>query len=207
MTGVLQAFSGWLDRRRWQALAAVVAILTAAIPAQALWREWLLHHGTVVRLQAVPVDPWDLFRGAYVTLNYAVLQADLTALPGTPAVLAAIGPMNDGPAWLVVSADAPDHPLDLLPQPPAAPAAGTVALAVWVDRDEGERLTVTLPSLERYYLAPDPAKAMEGEVRAGRLSVEAAVAADGTPALRGLWVDGEKVADERLFGGGEEVRR
>lgn len=201
MTGTMQFLSGWLNRRRWQVMAAVVAVMTAAVPVQALWREWLLHHGTVIRLQAVPVDPWDLFRGAYVTLNYSVLLADLSALPGTPAVLSAIGPMNDGPGWLVVAVDAPDRPVDLLLQPPVAPAAGTVALAVWIDRDEGQRLTLRLPSLERYYLAPDPAKAMEGEVRAGRLSVEAAVAADGTPALRGLWLDGAKVADERLFGG------
>ena len=202
MTGVMQTLADRLARWRWQTLAAVVAVMTAAIPAQALWREWLLHHGTVVRLKAVPVDPWDLFRGAYVTLHYAVAQADMAELPGTPAVLSAIAPMDEGPVWIVVAADAPDRPLDLLPVRPVALAVGQVALAGWAERDDGVRLQVSLPALERYYLAPDPAKAMEDEVRASRLSVEASVASDGTPALRGLWLEDKKIADERLFGGG-----
>ena len=202
MTGVMQTLADRLARWRWQTLAAVVAVMTAAIPAQALWREWLLHHGTVVRLKAVPVDPWDLFRGAYVTLHYAVAQADMAELPGTAAVLSAIAPMDEGPVWIVVAADAPDRPLDLLPVRPVALAVGQVALAGWAERDDGVRLQVSLPALERYYLAPDPAKAMEDEVRASRLSVEASVASDGTPALRGLWLEDKKIADERLFGGG-----
>lgn len=201
MTGVMQTLADRLARWRWQTLAAVVALMTAAIPVQALWREWLLHHGTVVRLKAVPVDPWDLFRGAYVTLHYAVAQADMAELPGTAAVLSAIAPMDEGPVWIVVAADAPDRPLDLLPVRPVALAAGQVALAGWAERDDGARLQVSLPALERYYLAPDPAKAMEDEVRASRLSVEASVASDGTPALRGLWLEDKKIADERLFGG------
>lgn len=202
MTGVMQTLADRLARWRWQTLAAVVALMTAAIPVQALWREWLLHHGTVVRLKAVPVDPWDLFRGAYVTLHYAVAQADMAELPGTAAVLSAIAPMDEGPVWIVVAADAPDRPLDLLPVRPVALAVGQVALAGWAERDDGVLLQVSLPALERYYLAPDPAKAMEDEVRASRLSVEASVASDGTPALRGLWLEDKKIADERLFGGG-----
>ncbi|WP_019644366.1 GDYXXLXY domain-containing protein [Novispirillum itersonii] len=202
MTGVMQTLADRLARWRWQTLAAVVAVMTAAIPAQALWREWLLQHGTVVRLKAVPVDPWDLFRGAYVTLHYAVAQADMAELPGTAAVLSAIAPMDEGPVWIVVAADAPDRPLDLLPVRPVALAAGQVALAGWAWRNDDVRLQVSLPALERYYLAREPARAIEGEVRASRLWVEASVASDGTLALRGLWLEDEKIADERLFGGG-----
>jgi|GEM_PF-2539900 len=199
MTGWRQKLTNMPSQWRWRMLAITVVVMTAAIPAQALRREWLLNHGTVVRLQAVAVDPYDLLRGAYVTLNYAVAQADMSKLPGTQSVLTKIAQRDEGPVWLVIALNAPDTPLDLRPQRPTTLPPGRLALLAMAKRTGSDTLRITIPSLQRYYANAASAKALEGEVRANHLAVEAVVSTDGVPALRGLWLNGKKISDERLL--------
>ncbi|WP_309732249.1 GDYXXLXY domain-containing protein [Chamaesiphon sp. OTE_75_metabat_556] len=66
-------------RNFWLAMGAQFALL-ATIAAPAIYT---LNTGTTVFLQTVPVDPYDLLRGYYQTLNYDIAdRAKLAKLPG-----------------------------------------------------------------------------------------------------------------------------
>ncbi len=55
-------------------------MIVFSIPAQ---KAYTLTTGTTVFLQTVPVDPYDLLRGRYVTLDYAAAQQEtLETVPG-----------------------------------------------------------------------------------------------------------------------------
>jgi Uncharacterized membrane-anchored protein len=45
------------------------------------YKEYTLRTGTEVLLRTIPVDPRDLFRGDYVTLNYEISTLDMEKLP------------------------------------------------------------------------------------------------------------------------------
>jgi uncharacterized membrane-anchored protein len=67
---------GW---RFWLPLAAQVALILA-VPAQAVYTQV---SGRTAILQTVPVDPYDLLRGYYVTLSYDISRLEtLQNLPG-----------------------------------------------------------------------------------------------------------------------------
>jgi uncharacterized membrane-anchored protein len=65
--------------RFWLPLAAQVALILA-VPAQAVYTQV---SGRTAILQTVPVDPYDLLRGYYVTLSYDISRLEtLQNLPG-----------------------------------------------------------------------------------------------------------------------------
>ncbi|MEO1144842.1 MAG: GDYXXLXY domain-containing protein [Cyanobacteria bacterium J06638_22] len=67
---------------------AIQTLLIALAPAQALYTRAV---GTPVVLQTIPVDPYDLFRGYYVTLNYNISNvAELGSIPGSEEAIAEI---------------------------------------------------------------------------------------------------------------------
>jgi len=64
-------------------------MIVLAIPSQ---KAYTLATGTTIFLETVPVDPYDLLRGRYVTLDYAVAQWEsLETLPGWSPSLSAQG--------------------------------------------------------------------------------------------------------------------
>jgi len=67
---------GW---QFWLPLVTQVALILA-VPAQAVYTQYV---GRTAILQTVPVDPYDLLRGYYVTLSYDISQREtLQNLPG-----------------------------------------------------------------------------------------------------------------------------
>ncbi|MBE9178236.1 GDYXXLXY domain-containing protein [Oculatella sp. LEGE 06141] len=71
-------------RRFWLPLVAQ-ALLILAIPAQAIYTHVT---GTTIVLQTGPVDPYDFFRGYYVTLSYDISNpTTLQNLPGWDTVV------------------------------------------------------------------------------------------------------------------------
>ncbi|MEO1210457.1 MAG: GDYXXLXY domain-containing protein [Cyanobacteria bacterium J06638_20] len=67
---------------------AIQTLLIALAPAQALYTRAV---GTPIVLQTVPVDPYDLFRGYYVTLRYDISNvAELGSIPGSEEAIAEI---------------------------------------------------------------------------------------------------------------------
>lgn len=59
-------------RRTGVALAILVALQVAVLVSMVTLQERTLAAGTIVRLEVAPVDPTDLVRGSYVTLDYAI---------------------------------------------------------------------------------------------------------------------------------------
>jgi len=53
-------------------LFVVLAVVTLAAPLSIIWKyENTLRHGTLYKFRTEPVDPYDAFRGRYVTLSFA----------------------------------------------------------------------------------------------------------------------------------------
>lgn len=89
--GVVSALVGRrLPHSRWGFWIplTIQALFIALAPAQALYT---MAVGTPVVLQTMPVDPYSLFRGYYVTLSYDISSvAELESLPGSEDTLAQI---------------------------------------------------------------------------------------------------------------------
>ena len=66
-----------MSRRERIAFLALVGLQLALPLGTVGWTEVQLARGTEVRLQTVPVDPRDLFRGDYVILRYEISQVDV----------------------------------------------------------------------------------------------------------------------------------
>lgn len=171
--------SQWI--RGWRLalpLAAQVLILLT-IPAQ---KAMTFATGTTVFLETRPVDPYDVLRGRYVTLNYAITNdAVLQDLPGweefaySSEFYLALAPSDSDPQapWVGVAMTG-SHPDDLDP--------GHVAIRVsgrgW-QRDIG---------LSEYYIPDAIGDALEADMADHPARVEAKVDQQGNAALVRLWV-------------------
>jgi uncharacterized membrane-anchored protein len=143
-------------RRSWPLVAVVVLQLgiLAAIP---LRQARALLAGTEVTLETMPVDPYDLLSGYYVTLRYRAEEAPRAA------------GLSDGEAWLLLAPGSPAWSgLEVRPGRPA-PAPGQVAIRVEVERGR-----VRIPSAGRFYV---PA-ARRGEVDQALRTVRSAALVD-----------------------------
>jgi uncharacterized membrane-anchored protein len=67
--------------RKALVLAAVILQLVV-LAYMAGEREYILRNGKVIHLRTAPVDPRDLFRGDYVSLNYEISRISVDALTG-----------------------------------------------------------------------------------------------------------------------------
>lgn len=67
-----------MKRRLWFTLAVCLQIAVLLFMIGAKWST--LTYGTKVLLKTRPVDPWDLFRGDYVTLYYEISELDLNKI-------------------------------------------------------------------------------------------------------------------------------
>lgn len=187
---------------------ALQTLLIAFAPAQALY---LQATGETVVLQTVPVDPYDILRGYYVTLRYDISDpATLEALPGWEAVDVAHAALQERdssfdravefyvvlaaptdvtttppPAWTPVAVQG-DRPTDL--------AADQIALR-GAYRYNG-RITY---DLERYYI-PEAQRTeinnriadlqRDPEATVTPFVVEVKVGPQGHAMPVGLWLDG-----------------
>ncbi len=68
-----------MRRRVWFILAVGLQVTFLVIMIGMKWST--LAFGTKIMLKTRPVDPWDLFRGDYVTLNYDISELDLNTVP------------------------------------------------------------------------------------------------------------------------------
>ena len=159
--------------------------IVLAIPAQ---KVMTITTGTTVYLQTVPVDPYDLLRGRYVTLNYEIAQRSLLeTLPGWSDDLATRGqdlyvvlrPPADPQArepWQAIAVS--DIPPDVI-EPGHQLIKGT-----W----RGWRLDLGLGA---YYIPESIGDALEDDIAENREGTRVEVKVDrrGKTALLGLWVE------------------
>lgn len=165
-------------------LAVQVAIVLS-IPAQ---KVMTITSGSTVYLQTAPVDPYDLLRGRYVTLNYEIAQRSLLeTLPGWSDDLATRG-----------------EDVYVVLQPPTVPQAREPWQAIAVSNTPPETLesghqfikgtwrgwNLDL-GLGAYYIPEAIGDALEDDIAANREDTWTEVKVDGRgkTALVGLWVE------------------
>jgi uncharacterized membrane-anchored protein len=187
----------------WPLLAGVALIQSAALFKIVYDRDRLLKTGREITLPVQPLDPRDIFRGDYVTLGY-----DITTLhksntesdpdysgfgPGFPAYVTMTPAAAGG--WTLTHIGS-RYPREVMP--------GEVILkgevkTVWQQEGKSETIANVRYGIENYFVPEGTGRALEDKVRAHKIEAIVAVAADGTAALKGLIVDGERHEDPPLL--------
>ncbi|MCX8997583.1 GDYXXLXY domain-containing protein [Rhizobiaceae bacterium BDR2-2] len=179
--------------------AVFVALLQSAVLFHVVAsRAAVLRDGTEIRLETAPVDPRDLLRGDYVTLNYTigrVMSASIVgpwpAERGRHTIYVRLVP-GAGGFWSVSEASFQ----------PLAAQEGSVVLKGIAGR-VGSRppggFILASYGIERYYVPEGEGKAIENARNDGRISVAARVSKDGVARIRALLQDGEPLYEEPLY--------
>ncbi|WP_242354694.1 GDYXXLXY domain-containing protein [Anaeromyxobacter sp. SG64] len=165
-------------------LAAVLALQVAILAAIPLRQVRARLDGTVVTLETVPFDPFDVLSGYYATLRYAaesppgLVEAKLA--PGDTAFVVV---EHAVPAWRAVG---------VAREPPPRSASGRVALRAVMTRRGLE-----IVSAGRFYVPESRRAAVDEALRArrGKALVDLRVDGAGNVALLRLR-DGERVLAE-----------
>jgi uncharacterized membrane-anchored protein len=182
-------------------LAALV--LCGLILATVVQRAAILRSGQEARLEVVPVDPRDLFRGDYVVLNYRIGTVDVPKDVTTPftrgqQVFVTLRPDGSNKAKAVaISAERPVvSGTDIV-------IAGVVSLSSTCPLNETgardcnvkSRAVAVRYGLESYFVPQGEGKKIETTPKA-LLEVVAAIAPSGQAAIKRLLIDGKPVYDE-----------
>lgn len=167
-------------------LALVLGLQTAWILGTTFFQERGLATGTLVLLETQPVDPRDLIRGDYITLNYKISDIPLSlfsplqtnALPPGTTVYVALEPRG---GFYAVSRASTE---------PMAPENGQVilrarALSWW--NTSSAHLEY---GLEKYFVREGT-----GTPPRGKLTVQAAVPTSGRAQIKAVFLDGKPYAE------------
>ena len=196
---------------------AVLALLIgqSLFLAAMVWdRVSLLRSDTVVTLETAPVDPRDIFRGDYVILTYAISRLNLDALEGDDEFSSGddihVELAPGGATWSPVAVWAAPRE----PRPGNAVIRGRVtyvvprSLVTEAPGTDGESSALPCPDcgsafvdygIESYFVPEGEGRVLEDERNAGNLTIDVALADDGTAAIKQLRLDGEPVYEEPLF--------
>jgi uncharacterized membrane-anchored protein len=173
-------------------LVLVVVVQAAILAAIPLRQVRARMDGTEVTLRTVPVDPYDVLSGYYVTLAYEVERPTAAVVePGSGPGWLVVAP--DGEAWRWVECCAAARPQHL--------PDGAVALRVERTGASASRRrdgsVCSIPSAGRFYLPESRRAEVEAAMRAtgGRALVDLKVDGEGNVALLRLRV-GELVIEE-----------
>ena len=179
---------------RFLLLTTVLALQSAWILGTSLVQERVLRAGQVICLETWPVDPRDLLRGDYVTLNYKISDLDrslfVPALPNapTPGQTVYVAMESQGQFYVPVRASLE----------PITAAGGWVVLRGQVQNrwaNPGPQRVHVVYGLEQYFVREGT-----GAPR-GKLTVHAAVPASGRATIKEVFVDGrpysEAMKDQR----------
>jgi uncharacterized membrane-anchored protein len=182
-------------------LAALV--LCGLILAIVVQRAAILRNGQEARLEIVPVDPRDLFRGDYVVLNYRIGTVDVPAGATTSFV-------RGQQVFVTLRPDANNksRAIAILAERPAVSGpdiviSGFVTSTSMCPLNEsgardcklGTRAVGVRYGLESYFVPEGEGKKIELTEKA-RLEIVAAVAPSGQSAIKRLLIDGKPVYDE-----------
>jgi len=186
----------------WPLVAAVALLQSVAIAKIVYDRHALLKSGREITMDVVPVDPRDIFRGDYVILGYGLdpidgklIAPDLQeAIRSNDSVFVTIRPSTTPTTWQVVKVTA------AYPDTIEASDAVLKGRVTWVNaqQDENRKLSVRY-GIENYFVPEGKGRDLEQAVRDGKVQAVVAVGGDGTAALKGLIVNGERRIDPPLL--------
>ncbi len=187
----------------WPLLALVAIVQSAALFDMVYARNRLLKSGQEITLAVKPLDPRDIFRGDYVTLGYDITtltksttetDPDFTGFSvGAPAYVT-LASAPDG-KWVVTHVGS-QYPSKVVPG--EAVIKGRVK-SVWQDGNAAVTHVIVHYGIETYFVPEGTGRILEDKVRSHEIKAIVAVATDGTAALKGLIVDGERHEDPPLL--------
>jgi uncharacterized membrane-anchored protein len=187
----------------WPLLAGVAVVQSAALFNMVYQRDRLLKTGKEIVLPVQPLDPRDIFRGDYVTIGYDfnLLKKSNTETdpdfngfsPGSTAYVTMTPTPSGGWTKAHVGSSYPSQvaPGDVV-------IKGSVK-QVWASENPAESMVNVRYGIENYFVPEGTGRALEDKVRTHKIEAIVAVAADGTAALKGLIVDGERHEDPPLL--------
>lgn len=190
------------------ALFALVALLQIGALGKIVYdRQSLLTSGREIVLPVQPVDPRDLFRGDYVILGYDITQVPLpTAIESSnlgvvrrgDAVYVTLMPAADG-SW-TVSGLATEYPAHATASSTVLKGRVTYAppLEVRSSATAAQKISVRY-GIESYFVPEGTGRKLEADVREKKIQAIVAVGSDGTAAIKGLVIDGERHVDPPLL--------
>jgi uncharacterized membrane-anchored protein len=187
----------------WPLLAGVAVIQSAALFQMVYDRNHLLKTGRELTLAAHPLDPRDIFRGDYVTLGYDIStltrpsadsDPDMSSLTPGSNVFVTLSPKAEG-GWTETQVGRA-YPSKLAPDDIVL--KGTL-LSTWKSENPPQTRVNIRYGIEQYFVPEGTGRALEDKVREHKIEAIIAVGADGTSALKGLVVDGERHEDPPLL--------
>ena len=178
-------------------------LLCGLILAMIVPRAAILRNGKEVRLEIVPVDPRDLFRGDYVVLSYRIgtvdQPKDTTNSPtrGQKVFVTLRPDANNKFRAIAISAEAPAVSGSdiVISGTVSSPSACALNEAGARDCKLANRAVEVRYGLESYFVPQGEGRKIETTDKA-RLEVVAAVASSGQAAIKRLLIDGKPVYDE-----------
>jgi uncharacterized membrane-anchored protein len=185
------------------ALIAVALVQIGVLMKSIYDRQSLLNTGREIVTAVEPVDPRDLFRGDYVILGYAFSRVRATDL----AAASTFEEFKAGDKVFVTLKKGEEQTWTPTAvgkmQPATSSSDGAVMLrgivrSRWLGENNIPELNVTYGT-ERYYVPEGTGRALEEKVRDESVQAILAIAPDGTAAIKGVIVGGERHVDPPLF--------
>jgi len=191
-------------RRLWIAAIIVAALQTAVLGYMVGERAWGLRSGVEVILKTAPVDPRDLLRGDYVTLNYDISRVPVSTLVGGPPkeslnnqVLSVRLKKQDDGYWGVVESSFAT--LDVKPDTVVLKSLPFDYVSYGDLADTSQATIAVTYGIERYYVPEGQGHDIENARNDSRVAIAARVSSDGAAHIRSLLLDGKSVYEEPLY--------
>lgn len=187
----------------WVLLAAVALLQAGFLAKMAFDRVSLIKHGREIALQVIPIDPRDVFRGEYVILGYDISQIDMPAGASVDHndkfvrgsnVYVTLQQGADG-AWVSKSVSAA-YPSNVATS--EVVLKGSVRSRFQHTAEGGTSVAIRY-GIESYFVPEGTGKALEDTVREKKIQALVSVGSDGTAALKGLVIGGERHEDPPLL--------
>ena len=192
-------------RAFWSFLVLAGGLQTAALAYMVAGRQRLLKTGREIVLPVIPFDPRDIFRGEYVRLGYdfSLLNPAVSGLKELPADIRRSGPIY---VTLTPAADGNWKVRTFAATRPEDTAPADVVLkgqvsSLYTGKDGATDVysLIVRYGIESYFLPEGTGKGLEEKVRDHKISALVALGPDGTAAIKGLMIDGERHEDPPLF--------
>jgi uncharacterized membrane-anchored protein len=193
-----------VDRKwLWPLLGGVALLQSAALFDMIYERHRLLKTGREIMLAVRPLDPRDIFRGDYVTLGYDVstitkpdaeMDQEYKDVAVDGNVYVTLSPKPEG-GW-TASHVGRVYPAHIAPG--EIVLKGRV-LTSWKSENPASTTLSVRYGIEQYFVPEGTGRALEAKVRDHKIEAIVAVSSDGTSALKGLVVDGERHEDPPLL--------
>ena len=167
-------------------LALVLGLQTAWILGTTFVQERGLSIGKVILLETQPVDPRDLLRGDYLTLNYKISDVPLASFSPPPTA-----PVRPGTTvYVALEPRGPFYSVARASTEPISPETGQVMLRGRAQAWWNPNSVHLEYGLERYFVREGT-----GNPPRGKLTVQAAVPPSGRGQIKAVLLDGKPYAE------------